>query len=432
MKKMTKYASVLLSFMLVGVSALADDGSDNAYSNYSKFGIGTLNPAGTAYSRSMGGVGVATRNNKFINTINPAAVTARDTLAFMADFGLRQNNVYFDQGNISTVDNTCNIYNFTMSFPIWRSSAFMIGVNPYSSVGYEFADSVTDPNIIGNTGNLTDMYYGFGSLYDAYIGAGVTFWKRLSIGAQFIYMFGDLEKQHNLVFSSDSYKSVYSGSSMYMRGITGKFGLQYEQPLGKRKSLIVGATYRIGNKMSGQAENYVQTIQSSVADTLKNTSVELGSIRLASEFAVGVSYRNKDKFSAEINYSRSDWTKSNLDKTEGFSTGAFTTSVSQSVNAGVEWIPNYNDIRYYMRRCSYRMGAYYNQEYYKFAGNTVSSYGITFGATFPVFSGYNGISVGVDLGQRGSLQNSLIRERYVNFSVAFNIFDIWFVKSRYE
>lgn len=58
--------------------------------------------------------------------------------------------------------------------------------------------------------------------------------------------------------------------------------------------------------------------------------------------------------------------------------------------------------------------------------------GITLGATLPVFRWYNGLSFGVEFGQRASLTGNLTRERYVNFSIGINIFDIWFQKPQYE
>ena len=60
----------------------------------------------------MGGVGIATRNNRYINYLNPAAVTARDSLSFMADFGLQQSNNIYKQGDIKSAHNTFNIYDF--------------------------------------------------------------------------------------------------------------------------------------------------------------------------------------------------------------------------------------------------------------------------------------------------------------------------------
>ena len=84
---------LLLSvFLIIGVLVHAQDGTYGAYSPYSIYGIGDLSKQGTAFNKGMGGVGVAMRNRRFINYLNPAAVTARDSLSFMADFGLAQSN----------------------------------------------------------------------------------------------------------------------------------------------------------------------------------------------------------------------------------------------------------------------------------------------------------------------------------------------------
>ena len=80
---------LLLSvFLIIGVSVSAQEGTYGAYSPYSIFGIGDISKEGTAFNKSMGGTGIATRNKRYINYLNPAAVTARDSLSFMADFGL--------------------------------------------------------------------------------------------------------------------------------------------------------------------------------------------------------------------------------------------------------------------------------------------------------------------------------------------------------
>ena len=76
----------------------------------------------------------------------------------------------------------------------------------------------------------------------------------------------------------------------------------------------------------------------------------------------------------------------------------FSATVSQSFRAGFEIVPNRNDIRYYLKRCAYRAGVYYDQEYYKVNGNNIHTYGITLGVTLPVFRWYNGISFGLNHG----------------------------------
>lgn len=428
---------LLTVFLIISVSVSAQDGTYGAYSPYSIFGIGDISKEGTAYNKSMGGTGIANRNRRFINYMNPAAVTARDSLSFMADFGLTESNSVFRQGDIKSAHNTFNIYDFVMTFPIYKSSAFMVGITPFSDMGYDFSSIEKDPEIIGNTGNITYDSYGTGSVYQVFAGAGVTFWKRLSLGAEMIYYFGNLDKVTNMDYSNSSYRSVNSGSELMVRGLTGKFGLQYEQKIAGDVSVVVGATYRMGTNMKGYSTNYRYANQSSVTDTLKYSvdTLARSGMRFGDEIGVGIAVKGGERWSAEFNYLRSDWTKSGFDNAPGFSSigdSKFTSTVSQSFRAGFEIVPNRNDIRYYLKRCSYRAGVYYDQAYYKLDGHNVNSMGITLGVTLPVFRYYNGISLGVDMGQRASTRNNMIRERYITFNIGFNIHDIWFRKVQYN
>lgn len=428
---------ILAVFLVVSVCVSAQDGTYGAYSPYSVYGIGDISKEGTAYNKSKGGTGIATRNRKFINYLNPAAVTARDSLSFMADFGLVQNNTVFKQGDLKSGHNTFNIYDFVLSFPIYRSSAFMVGITPYSDVGYDFSSIETDPDIIGNTGNISYDSYGNGSVYQAFFGAGVTFWKKLSLGAEAIYYFGNLDKITKMDYTDQSYRSLNSGSELTVRGVTGKFGLQYEQELGGEMSMTIGATYRMGTNMKGYSTNFRYATQSSVTDSLRHTVDTLGArgMRFGDEIGVGIAVSGGEKWSAEFNYLRSDWRKSGFDSAPGFAVSGgsvFSSTVSQSFRAGFEIVPNRNDMRSYLKTCSYRVGAYYDQAYYKLDGNNVNSIGITFGMTLPVFQWHNGITLGVDLGQRSSNRNNMIRERYATFFIGFNIHDLWFRKIQYN
>jgi hypothetical protein len=427
----------LVVFGIISICASAQDGTYSGYSPYSIFGIGNISKEGTAYNKSMGGVGIATRNKRFINIVNPAAVTARDSLSFMGNFGLTQSNNIYKQGDIKSAHNTFNISDFVMSFPIYKSSAFMVGITPYSDMGYDFSHVITDKNIIGNTGSITYDSYGIGSVYQIFAGAGVTFWKRLSLGAEVLFMFGNIDKVTNMNFSDASYRSLNSGNKLTVRGVTGKFGLQYEQKLGGNVSMTLGATYRMGSKVRGYSTDYRFATQSSVIDTLRYNvdTLKKAGLQFADEIGVGISIKGGDKWSAEINYIRSDWSKSGMDSAVGFSSvgeSVFSTTVSNSYRAGFEIVPNRNDVRYYFRRCAYRAGVYYDQAYYKLDGNNVNSIGMTLGITLPVYKWYNGISLGVDFGQRASKRNNMIRERYATFNVGFNIHDIWFQKPRYN
>ena len=124
-----------------------------------------------------------------------------------------------------------------------------------------------------------------------------------------------------------------------------------------------------------------------------------------------------------------DWSNGVVEEAPGT---AFAAAKMQAFRGGFEFTPNRYDMRYWYKHITYRAGAYHEKSYYSFNGHQVASTGVTFGISFPVFRYFNSVNLGVDIGQRGSLANNLIRERYFKFMVSFALHDIWFLKPMYE
>jgi len=418
----------MLLFAAAGSASAQTDGTYSGFSPYSVFGVGQLHQSGTAWNRGMGGVGIAARNNRYVNIMNPASVTARDSLSFMSDFGLGGRMSVFQEGSKRAANTVFNIDDFVISFPMWRNTAFMAGLRPMSDVGYKISASEVDVE----SGTQTFVSAGNGGIYQLFAAAGVTLWDRLSLGAQFNYNFGNINKKAALGYSDASFRSSSSGDSLQVSSISAKLGLQYAQPLSKSSSLTFGATYEFGSRMKGYSIHYREL--GSYDRTRSSASLDEKELMLGDELGLGIAYKYGDKFMAEFDYTRSGWANSKLDQVSGFSNvgeSVFAPSVGQSFRAGLEYTPNRSDIRYYFRRVTYRAGAYFDQSYYTVDGAHVNAVGVTLGMTLPVFRWYNGISVGVDLGRRG-LAASQVKENYFGFSVGFNVFDIWFQKRPYE
>jgi hypothetical protein len=308
----------------------------------------------------------------------------------------------------------------------------MAGIQPFSDTGFSmsYVDKMVEGDqSIGYTGNRAYGAYGDGGLNQFFAGASATLWNRLSVGAQYNLYFGTISKYSMSQFSDASYRSQTLGDTLEVRAHTAKFGLQYEQPVGTGK-LVVGATYRLKARVTGHAIEY-----SNVAELdLGGHELKKDNISLGDEMGFGLAYNQGDKWSVEVDYLRGNWTGSNFDQVRGFRNNgvyAFTTGTAQSVKAGFEITPNRNDIRYFLRRCTYRVGGYFDQSYYQVDGKNILSAGITLGMTVPVFQGYNGITFAVDLGQRG-FGTGFVKENYLGFHVGFNIFDIWFRKPQYQ
>ena len=67
---------------------------------------------------------------------------------------------------------------------------------------------------------------------------------------------------------------------------------------------------------------------------------------------------------------------------------------------------------------------------------TINQYALTAGLGLPL--GKRGkydpsmLNLGIELGQRGTKSNGLIKENFVNFKVGFNFDDLWFRKRQYD
>ena len=333
------------------------------------------------------------------------------------------------------------LFRSAFSVPIWKSLSFMGGITPYSSVGYKYSIKETNPAVISAAGsNITYTDSGQGSLYKLFAGLGTTLGRRLSVGAEADFYFGKIEKNFVQDFEKTGYNELRDGYTMSLHAFSGKGGLQYEHPLPGRITLGFGATYSTAANLQGLV-NYAKTATGSAEsvdiisreDNLADTP---GRIKLAGELGLGVSVTYADKFRAELNYLRADWGPTGMNSADGFAIPdaklPFSAGVRNTFRLGTEYIPNRNDIRYYYKKWAYRAGVYYSDEYYTVAGKTVATTGLSLGVTLPVFRWYNGLSVALDLGQRGALGGGLVRERFVRVSLGVNLFDIWFQKPRYD
>ncbi|MBQ6437064.1 MAG: hypothetical protein IJK20_01250 [Bacteroidales bacterium] len=435
------FATAMLLVSAGGAVVFAQEKTaDTGYSPYSLFGFGQLEGQGTTFNASMGSLGLAVRNTRFINVMNPAAVTARENKSFMMDFGVRENNVVYTAdaatsgdpaatGTLRSANNTFNLNHIILSFPMWRNTAFKVGVMPYSSVGYSLRSFEQSDELISEVGDVQYYRIGQGGLYKAFLGAGITLWDRLSLGVDGQYYFGNIVRYSYANFTTSSaYRSINSGWDNYLSGLNAKFGLQYEQPLGAKVALTLGATFQLGTNISGESRRFAYGIASST-DTITNVTTQLPGYRMPMEIGAGFTLRGADRWMVGFDYTRQDWTSTSFDATPGVN---FAPACQQSFRLGAELTPNRYDVRHFMNRLTYHGGIFYEQGYLSLNGHQVTDRGITLGVSVPVSRYYNSISLGVTVGQRGTVDNNLIRETYATINLAFSLHDIWFLKQMYE
>ena len=403
------------------------------------FGMGELVRQGTTINRTMGGLGVSLRDNSYINFINPAAISAHDSLYFMLDFGVESNNLYHANSYTHSAFNTVNMSHIVLSFPVYKKSAVVVGFSPYSHVGYKFEENEQRSEYMSELGSIVYQHYGEGSMNQLFLGASMVVSKNFSVGAEGFYYFGTLSRNSNVVFKSiETHSSIYTNYKTVMHSFAGKLGVQYEGKLKGRSVVIAGATVLLPTALKGDATQMATSNITSSSGTMIDTIYQetwLGEkMDIPLEVAVGVSFNRKyfdqgglNRWLVGIDYSYQDWTKTLFAPTPGVD---FSPAAKSSYKAGFEFTPDYFDARYAFRRWTYRGGVYYEQSYLKLNGQQVNSMGLTFGVSLPVYRSM--LNFGIDLGQRGSVRDQLIRERYIVFQMSISLYDRWFVKMKYD
>ena len=438
--------AALLAFSAQGARAQDDPLASNGFSPYSLYGFGDLIRPGTTYNATMGGIGIGDRNVRYINIINPAAVTAREIKSFMLDFGLENRNTLY-QGNAAismsptatgvqrSASNTFNMHHLVASFPIATKGAFKMGIMPYSTVSYNFRADETSDEILSTVGDIQYNRSGQGGLYKTFLGAGVTLFKRLNLGADLNYYFGKIDRYSSATFKSGvaTYRDIQTGWAYNISCFGAKVGMQYTQPLSNALSAVVGVTYDFNTKLRGSETRYAFGESSSTTDTISFQNSKLENYSIPGELGAGISLRYADQWMVGFDYTRQDWSKVTFG---GYPGVDFSTGVAQNFRLGFEVTPNRYDVRggfgHFLRRLTYRGGVYHERSYMVLNGNPVTATGLTLGMGIPVFRYYNSINFGIDMGQRGTLKGNQVRERYFLFTISFNLHDIWFIKPLYN
>lgn len=413
-------------------------------SPYSKYGIGLLSPTLLPQNVAMGGIGVATNaingyNN--VNTLNPASYTALKYTVI--DVGMYGSFVKLSKTGVTDQNNSnFRLSHITIGVPISKNSGLSFGLLPYSELGYKYTQSLkrgygtsspADTNLINN------VYSGEGGLSKAYLGYGIKVGKHLSVGGNVSYIFGNLKQFSSTEFPDDFFYAFNSRqeSNNSIGGVNFDYGLQYVVDFDYDKHLTFGysgsAASKLNNESSFVVSQYSKDFSTDAEDVATDTVVNVknatGKIQLPTIHRFGVSYQVDGKYLIGADYSMGNWSKFTVN---GVSQGLGNTS---SFNIGGQFNPNTNALNNYWAIVDYRLGAHFEKTYVIINNQNINQYGVTFGLGLPL--AHNGtafykVNFGADLGKRGTLNNSLVKETYLNLHLSFTLNDKWFTKYKFD
>ena len=393
-RKITLFVSALLA----ATFAMAQTNGSN--SPYSRYGFGLLNDRYSARTTDMAGTGLGSRSGAALNVLNPASYSAIDSLTFLFDAGLTLQNNYLTEGSLKVNARNTSLDYITVGFRLRPRLGFSLGFLPYSTVGYDFSRKNTMQSQAGEV-TQTNAYKGDGGLHVAYAGIGWEPLRGLSVGANFGYLWGDIDHSVTSSFSDATISTLRRQYSASLHTYKADFGLQYVQSIGKKHTLTLGLSYGLGHDINRKAFFY-------------------------------------DLKSVGNRYNLQKWADVRMPELSVGADGRYIYNVSKGqlldrsrFSAGVEYIANEEGLRW-RDHVRYRAGFSYASPYVRVNGQDgPKSYIISAGVGLPVNPNYSNrciVNLGVQYEHVAPGAKTLLKEDYIRFTIGISFNERWFAK----
>jgi hypothetical protein len=463
----TRLPGALWVLMLTLVSYSQLSAQTLTSSPYSRYGLGELQERSLAPQAGMGGLGYALINDTtspyFINISNPASYTGLRLTTF--DAAVRSNTYRLLSNDASVITNNTSLGYVTLGFPIGKRWGGSFGLLPFSSVGYNITDS--DSNDFQQLEKFS--YEGSGGYNQFYLGTAARVLPSrmlrkgtdLSIGANASYIFGNVNNIRRVVYSAPNSFNTRITESTSLGDFTADLGLQYSFTVDSLKrhhsdslhaansmkrdiedvKFIFGLTLGVPSELNAKRSDLVQSYTLSgygieqYRDTIINNVDVPGIIKLPLTVGAGFAVKKGERLLVGIDYTMQQWSQ-----LEVFGENPNLKN-SMTVTLGGRYIPNKSaDTKNsYFNRVQYRAGLQYKQASLELKNTRIDEYSLSIGAGFPlrlvkVGAQYTHsmVNISLQVGQRGTLENNLIKEQFVRGLVSFTLNDRWFIPRKFD
>lgn len=283
--------------------------------------------------------------------------------------------------------------------------------------------------------------------------------QSLALGANASYLFGNMENTRRSIFPSTLYAfNTRTGTSTRIDGLYFDYGMQMAYTFDSVKVKVVpadschpyrfrdlkenvkvmfGVTFAAQSKMDATIDSLSYSYFNNslgyeiVKDTIENTKGATGKITLPLSIGFGMAVKKGDKWLIAGDVAIQNWsTYSAFGQSQGLRNTLRT-------SLGAQFIPDSKPTASYLKRVNYRIGVRYLQTALELKNTPLNEYGASFGFGLPIGTSYawktfSMLNIGVEIGQRGTTTNGLIKENYIKATVGFTINDRWFQQPKFD
>ena len=401
--------------IIFGIALLLSTGVEAqnlSSSPYSRYAYGDLNENVPTAFRGMGGVGFGMRNNRAINPAQPASYTSCDTLTFMMDVAASVNWSRYQDASGHRNKANGNLEYVTIQVPIWKQwIAASVGVLPYSSVGY----AITLNGSTGNDGyHYQTQYEGSGNISEVYGGLSFNICNWVALGANFYYMWGDLNRARTLSFTETGLNPTIQYEIMSVSDVRLRYGAQFFHTWDKH-SVVVGGMFE--SKMKLKSEYVLIETQSEDSIPIYEDGWELPIV-----WGLGASYVWDKRLTLAFDFERQHMSKALFNGLPGKYSGL---QDKNRIAFGLEYRHNPTS-RKYAERMMWRAGVNIQDEYLASIG--AKRYTASIGIGFPLYSIGTNINTTIEYSHRG--KKAGLEEHCLRFTLGVGIAETWFFKRK--
>ncbi|WP_299553831.1 hypothetical protein [Seonamhaeicola sp.] len=430
-----------LVLVFIALIAIQSYGQEGTASPYSFYGIGSLKFKGTVENRSMGGIGVYI-DSVHVNLRNPASYATKNLkvyneetrpVKFAVGGSYSSINLKADSGSDKASSTTFDYV--ALSIPMGKFG-FGFGLMPYTSVGYKLES-------LNGDGNIENRFRGEGGLNKAFLGLGYRITDGLSIGIDAQYNFGNIQNS-TVEYLYDNgvvtqYQSRESNRSD-LSGLNFNLGLSYTTPIAKNMELVATATYTPESDLTSKNERSVATIttNSNTGQEFVNNSVDIDlealglletDLILPSKMAFGLGIGKPTSWFVGAEYTMLNTSDFSNDL---YSSAGVRYEDASTISVGGFYIPDYRSLTSYLKRTVYRAGVRYEKTGLNINSESINEFGISFGVGLPLSGPISSANIGFEVGKRGTTNNNLIQENFINLQLSLSLGDRWFQRRKYN
>jgi hypothetical protein len=386
---------------------------------YSIHAIGDLTDNIINRTSGLASTGIAYRNNRYLITNNPASLSALDNQFFAGEIGVNGQYIDYSGNSVSPTNHQSSditFKRFALGTKIFRHWGSSVGLVPYSEENYEY----TGYQSIGGSGAVLPTYnQGYGGINKVYWANGYDFLNHFSIGITTSYLFGSVTNK-NIMFGQGSSIYLSKNDNTFFNNIYLDYGMQYYASINAHWDFTIGATFANEQNIRSETTTNVINLDSNVLRT--NTTT--GTYELPLTYGIGFSLTRNKKYTLTADYKFQNW--SNLRS----STGDFFYENSQRASVGFEISNKKVAFNTLYEKSFFQAGFYYNKTYLIVNGTPIEDIGGSLGLGVNSLRSPLSFMVVLQYGIRGTTENNLIRENYMNLSFIFSMREFWYTRGR--